>query len=239
MLLLLLLPPPHFEMYTCAVVLCCTADHSWKWNSRFRTCTLTFFSFFYFGPRLHLKSDLQLIYLRWAHVHHHFQLQQHLQNNTTSTHSQSVPSACPSDPWTNAGPACSYWGGGRWASGGRGVAEQEKEVLAEHGGAGSGLFSGLNSIHRISITKASSAAGRRDPRAWPGKHRRKWIHWSDLPPPPPLHPAFSTPSSSTTPPSSHTRPPRVAAYQEPGPQIGSLFYHADQMTTEANPEGHN
>lgn len=61
-------------------------------------------------------------------------------------------------------------------------------MLAEHGGAGSGLFSGLNSIHGISITKASSAAGRRDLGAWPGKHWRKWIHWSDLPLPPSLHP---------------------------------------------------
>lgn len=71
--------------------------------------------------------------------------------------------------------------------------EEEREVLAEHGGAGSELFWGLNSIHRISITKASSAAGRRDLRGWLGKYWRKWIHYSNLPPTPPLPPASSTP----------------------------------------------
>lgn len=121
-----------------------------------------------------------------------------------------------------------------WGSGGGRRTGRRTGGPAEHGGPGSGLFSGLNSIPGISITKASSAAGRRDPGAWLGKHWRKWIRWSDPQPPPPRElPSLPRPNF----PLIHVRGLRVSLSIATLDHRSWSLYHADLMSVEANPEG--
>lgn len=99
--------------------------------------------------------------------------------NTMSPHSSilnTYPSNLQADPITRIchgthSQLLLDWSRGDWGGGG------------EHGRPGFGLFWGLNSIHRISITKASSAACRRDLGACQGQAEEV----NSLKPPPPHH----------------------------------------------------
>lgn len=140
--------------------------------------------------------------------------------NTTSPHSSTLNSS-PSS--LRAGPipgiyreTCSLLLLG-WSSG-------DLRGTSEHGGPGFGLFWGLNFIHRISITKASSAVSRRDLGACQGQTEE--VNSLKRP----LFTCRPNRSLSITP---STRPSPHLLLLKHWPE--SLYY-ADLMTVEGNPK---